>query len=214
MSSSSSFHKQLNREVLVREALALLDAEGLDGLTMRNLADRLGVVPNALYRHIKDKDDLLDGVMDAAVASVPLPDPDLGWQDGLTALAENIRATMLAHPPITGLIVNRPNLGMAALGIGEYGFGVLLAAGFEPADADRALNVVLVWTLGFVALEVPRMGEPELTKQELDKAYELLPVDVFPHTAVVQPNPIDIVSEDQFALGLRLLVDSLTKLHT
>jgi AcrR family transcriptional regulator len=214
MSSSSSFHKQLNREVLVREALALLDAEGLDGLTMRNLADRLGVVPNALYRHIKDKDDLLDGVMDAAVASVPLPDPDLGWQDGLTALAENIRATMLAHPPITGLIVNRPNLGMAALGIGEYGFGVLLAAGFEPADADRALNVVLVWTLGFVALEVPRMGEPELTKQELDKAYELLPVDVFPHTAVVQPNPIDIVSEDQFTLGLRLLVDSLTKLHT
>ena len=211
MAAGSTFHKHLNRDLLVREALALLDAEGLDSLTMRNLANRLGVVPNALYRHVKDKDDLLDGVMDAAVASVPIPDPTLDWQAGLAALATNIRATMLDHPSITGLIVNRPNLGLAGIGIGEYAFGVLLAGGFEPADADRALNVVLVWTLGFVALEVPRMGEPELTKAELDKAYELLPADVFPHTAVVQPNPIEIVSEDQFHLGLRLLIDSLAR---
>lgn len=70
---------------------------------------------------------------------------------------------------------------------------------------------MLVWTLGFVALEVPRMGEPELTEAELDKAYELLPADVFPHTAVVQPNPIELVSEDQFHLGLRLLIDSLAR---
>lgn len=212
MAAGSTFHKQLTREVLVREALALLDAEGLDALTMRSLAKRLGVVPNALYRHVKDKDDLLDGVMDAAVASVPIPDPDLDWSDGLTALAHNIRSTMLEHPAITGLVVNRPNLGSAAIGIGEYAFGVLLAAGFRPADADRALNVVLVWTLGFVALEVPRMGEPHVTKAELDKAYELLPVDVLPHTAVVQPNPIEIVSEEQFSFGLGLVIDSLAPL--
>ena len=99
-----------------------------------------------------------------------------------------------------------------AIGIGEYAFGVLLDAGFEPADADRALNVVLVWTLGFVALEVPRMGEPELTKAELDKVYELLPADVFPHTATVKPNPIEIVSEPQFELGLRCLIESLRSL--
>lgn len=211
MAAPAPFHKQLTREVVVREALGLLDEEGLDALTMRRLADRLGVVPNALYRHVKDKEDLLDGVMDATVASVPIPDPDLDWQAGLTALAHNMRATMVAHPAVASLVILRPNLGLSAIGIGEYAFGVLLAAGFAPADADRALNVLLVWTLGFAALEVPRMGEPELTKVELDRAYEQLPADVFPHTAVVQPNPIEIVSDDQFDLGLRLLLQSLAE---
>jgi AcrR family transcriptional regulator len=212
MAAASPFHKQLSRELVVHEARALLDAEGLDALTMRRLADRLGVVPNALYRHVKDKDDLLDGVMDAAVASVPLPPADLPWDEGLAALAASIRATMLANRAITGLIVNRPNLGLGAVAIGEYAFGVLLAAGFSPADADRALNVVLVWTLGFVALEVPRTSEPELTEAELAKAYELLPADAFPHTAMVKPNPIDIVSDAQFELGLRCLIDGLRPL--
>ena len=212
MAAPAPFHKQLTREVVVREALGLLDEEGLEALTMRRLADRLGVVPNALYRHVKDKEDLLDGVMDAAVASVPIPDPALDWRAGLAALAHNIRATMLAHPAVANLVILRPNLGMASIRIGEYGFGVMLEAGFKPADADRALNVIIVWTLGFAALEVPRMSEPHLTKAELDKAYEFLPADVFPHTAVVQPNPIEIVSEDQFSFGLGLVIDSLTPL--
>jgi AcrR family transcriptional regulator len=212
MADDPPFHKQLNRELVVRQAQDLLDAEGLDALTMRRLADRLGVVPNALYRHVKDKDDLLDGVMDAAVASVPLPPPDLPWDEGLTALAASIRATMLANPAVSGLIVNRPNLGLGAIAIGEYAFGLLLGAGFAPADADRALNVVLVWTLGFVALEVPRASEPELTEAELAKAYELLPTDAFPHTATVKPNPIEIVSDSQFELGLRCLLDGLRPL--
>lgn len=214
MATDAPFHKQLNQELLVREALALLDAEGLDALTMRSLATRLGVVPNALYRHVKDKDDLLDGVMDAAVASVAIPPADLPWDEGLAALARSMRTTMLAHPAISGLIVNRPNLGLAAVGIGEYAFGILLAAGFSPADADRALNVTLVWTLGFVALEVPRTGEPELTKAELDKVYEQLPTDAFPNTATVRPNPIDLVSDAQFELGLRCLIDGLRALPT
>jgi AcrR family transcriptional regulator len=209
MSTGSSFHKQLTRDVVVREALDLLDEEGFEALTMRNLADRLGVVPNALYRHVGGKDDLLDGVMDAAVASVTLPPDELAWDAGLVALADNIRAAMLAHPAVAGLVVTRPNLGQAALRLGEYAFGVLLGAGFSPTDADRALNAVLTYTLGFVALEVPRRGEPELTEAELARAYEGLPADAFPHTTVVQPNPMAIVSDDQFAFGLRCIVDSL-----
>lgn len=209
VAAPTPFHKQLTRELLVREALALLDEEGADALTMRSLATRVGVVPNALYRHVKDKDDLLDGVMDAAVASVPIPAADLPWDEGLTALAHSMRTTMLAHPAIARLVVDRPNLGLAAVGVGEYAFGRLLDGGFAPADADRALNVVLVWTLGFVALEVPRASEPELTKAELDKAYEQLPADAFPHTVTVKPNPIEIVSDAQFELGLRCLIDGL-----
>jgi len=210
MSSRTRYRKQLSREVLVREALALLDSEGLDALTMRNLADRLGVVPNALYRHVKDKDDLLDGVLDEAVASVPLPPGHLGWADGLVAMATAIRATMLEHPAITSLVVSRPSLGPASLAIGEYGFGVMLEAGFTPRLAERSLNLILTYTLGFVALEVPRVHQPVVTLKELEAAYDQLPADLLPHTATVRPIPGRIIDEEQFAFGLTQIVAGIT----
>ena len=210
MSRTSSYRKQLSREVLVREALELLDSEGLDALTMRNLADRLGVVPNALYRHVTDKGDLLDGVLDEAVARVPLPTGRLSWDEGLGALATAIRATMLEHPAITSLVVNRPSLGPASIAIGEYGFGVMLEAGFTPHLAERSLNLILTYTLGFVALEVPRIHQPVVTQKELEAAYDELPADVFPHTATVRPIPGRIVDEEQFAFGLTQIIAGIT----
>ena len=210
MSSQTSYRKHLSRKVLVREALALLDSEGLNALTMRNLADRLGVVPNALYRHVKDKDDLLDGVLDEAVASVPLPPGHLGWDDGLVAMATAIRSTMLEHPAITSLVVSRPSLGPASLAIGEYGFGVMLEAGFTPHLAERSLNLILTYTLGFVALEVPRVHQPVVTLKELEAAYDQLPSDLLPHTATVRPIPGRIVDEEQFAFGLTQIVAGVT----
>lgn len=206
MSSTTGYRKQLSREVLVRDALALLDSEGLDALTMRNLADRLGVVPNALYRHIKDKDDLLDGVLDEAVASVPLPLGHLDWDEGLVAMATAIRSTMLEHPAITSLVVSRPSLGPASLAIGEYGFGVMLEAGFTPRLAERSLNLILTYTLGFVALEVPRVHQPVVTLKELEAAYDLLPADMLPYTATVRPIPGRIIDDEQFAFGLTQIV--------
>jgi TetR/AcrR family transcriptional regulator, tetracycline repressor protein len=206
MSSGSGYRKQLSRQVLVREALSLLDSDGLDALTMRNLADRLGVVPNALYRHVKDKDDLLDGVLDEAVASVPLPPPHLVWDEALVAMATAIRATMLEHPALTSLVVSRPSLGPASLAIGEYGYGVMLEAGFTPRLAERSLNVILTYTLGFVALEVPRIHQPAVTQKELEAAYDQLPADLLPHTARVRPIPSRLIDEEQFAFGLMQIV--------
>ena len=210
MSTPTGYRKQLSRDVLVREALALLDSDGLDALTMRNLADRLGVVPNALYRHVRDKDDLLDGVLDAAVASVPLPSDDLGWDEGLVAMANAIRATMLQHPAIASLVVSRPSLGPASLTIGEYAFGVMLEAGFTPRLAERCLNLILTYTLGFVALEVPRVHQPVVTMNELEAAYDQLPADLFPHTATVRPVPGRIVDDEQFAFGLTQIIAGVT----
>ena len=206
ISSHVSYRKHLSRKVLVREALALLDSEGLNALTMRNLADRLGVVPNALYRHVKDKDDLLDGVLDEAVASVPLPPGHLGWEEGLVAMATAIRATMLEHPAITSLVVSRPSLGPASLAIGEYVFGVMLEAGFTPRLAERSLNLMLTYTLGFVALEVPRVHQPVVTMKELEAAYDQLPADLLPYTATVRPIPGRVIDDEQFAFGLTQIV--------
>lgn len=203
------FHKQLTRDSVVAEAMALLDQEGLEALTMRSLADRLGVVPNALYRHVKDKGDLMDGVLDRVTSLVEVPDPALGWRAGFTALATNIRATMLAHPAIANLVIARPNLGPNSIIIGEFGFAVTLAAGFTPAHAERSLNLVLTYTLGFVALEVPRIHEPEVSAEELQQIYEGIPPELFPNTLVVQPGPGELVTQAQFEFGLERVMDSL-----
>lgn len=189
--------------------MELLDDEGLDALTMRSLSERLEVVPMALYRHVKNKDDLLDGVLDRAVSLVGVPGPGLGWREGLTALARSIRTTMLAHPSIAGAIVSRPSLGPHSLVIGEYGFSVMRENGFSDADTERGLNVVLTYTLGFVALEVPRTHAPTIRLADLDAAYEQLPADLFPHTAAIRPSFVGFFSDSQFEFGLETILDGL-----
>lgn len=209
--SGSPYRKNLSREVVVREAMALLDEEGDDALTMRNLADRLDVVPNALYRHVRDKEDLLDAVLDHAVSLVPIPDPASDWRSGLSALAEAIRATMLEHPSVGLLVVSRPALGPHGLALGEYGFGVMLAAGFTPDVVERGFNLVVVYAIGFGALEIPRV-ELGVGDISLDGVYDALPPDLFPHTMVIRPSGDEFVGESQFRFGLDRILDGLETL--
>jgi AcrR family transcriptional regulator len=206
----------LTREVVLREALALLDDEGFEALTMRRLSERLGVVPMALYRHVANKDDLIIGVIDLAVSLVPIPSTELDWRTGLHVLAHSIRRTMLQHPGIVGPVVTQPALGVHALVIGEYGLAVMRNAGFAPDDAQRGPNTVLAYTLGFVALEVPRLGQLENARSGvpsgLDTAYDQLPIEIFPHTVEVRPRAEELVSETQFEYGLQRILDGI-ELH-
>ncbi len=152
---------RLTRAAVLDEAMRVLDDDGLDSLTMRRLAERLGVVPMAIYRHVSNKDDLIEALLDRAVSKVPIPDPSLDWRAGLGQLAVAIRRTMLEHPGIVAPLVTRPSIGEHALAIGEYGRSLMLGAGFSEDDAERGPNAVLTYTIGFVALEVPRrQAEP------------------------------------------------------
>ena len=206
---------RLTRGAVLAEAMSLLDEDGLDSLTMRHLAERLGVVPMAIYRHVSNKDDLIDALLDLGVSKVPLPDPALDWRSGLRALAVAIRATMLAHPGIVASLVTRPSLGIHALVIGEYGLAVMRNAGFSDEDAQRGPNAVLTYTIGFVALEVPRRHAgftPDGSAAVgLDEAIELLDEDQFPHTKHIRPRAADFVSDAQFSYGLERLLAGIAE---
>ena len=214
MSSGSGEKRRLSRDAVLQEALAALDELGLDGLTMRSLADRLDVVPMALYRHVANKDDLLDGILDRAVATVPIPSTELDWRTGLHDLSHAVRDTMLAHPGVVPLLIARPSLGPSSLVIGEYAFGVLSREGFAPHLAERALNAVLTYTIGFAALEVPRRSIDPATgrraDERLDQNYEDLS-PVLTATAAVAPSPAELVSTEQYEFGLECLLDSLER---
>ena len=74
---------RVTRDRALRAAVALADEAGLESVTMRSLAHELGVVPMALYKHVADKDELLDGMVDVVIGEFAPPDPALGWQDGV-----------------------------------------------------------------------------------------------------------------------------------
>lgn len=180
---------------------------------MRRLADRLGVVPMALYRHVANREALVDGMLDLAISRVELPDTAVGWRAALRGLAHAVRATMLAHPGIVTPLISRPSLGPSSLAIGEYGLGLMRAAGFEPEDAERGPSAVLTYTIGFVALEQPRrrVGFPAdgAPFPDLDPPYDDLPPDRFPHTIELRPRASEFVSDRQFEYGLEQLLDGI-----
>lgn len=211
MTAGEGTTDRLTRGAVLQEALALLDEEGMTGLTMRGLAERLGVVPMALYRHVADKDDLVTGVIDIAVSLVPIPSPELDWRTGLHRLAHAIRATMLDHPGMVGPLVTRPSLGPHALLIGEYGLRVMRNAGFAPEVAERGPTTVLTYTIGFVALEVPRRNPSADRPRGFDVDYDQLPIETFPHTIEIRPRPEELVSETQFEYGLRQILDGIAQ---
>src|ERR1700693_2866625 len=88
---------RLDRDAVVRAAIALADERGLAAVGVRQVAERLGVTPMALYRHVGDKDGLFDCVADALYAEIDLPRPDEDWWDGLELLAYSTRRVLLAH---------------------------------------------------------------------------------------------------------------------
>ncbi len=203
---------RLTRASVLAEARRALADGGLPALTMRNLAGRLGVVPMALYRHVRNKDDLLDVLMDEAVALVVIPPADLSWREGLRALAHSIRSAMIENREIASLVIARPNLGPNSIRIGEYGFRVLRQAGFPPDAVEPALNAVLTYTLGFVALEVPRTEGADgvaSISASLDGVYGTLDRSEFPNTFAVNPSPGTLVSKEQFDFGLETLLEGI-----
>jgi len=125
---------RLTRDAVLAEALALGDARGLDAVTIRGVADRLGVTPMALYRHVGDKDGLLDGLADVLYAELRLPGPADQWWDGLADLARSTRAVLLDHPWAAPLF-SRPLAGPHALALGSALAAALRTAGFSAAEA-------------------------------------------------------------------------------
>ena len=86
------------RDRVLRTALAHADAAGLEGLTMRRLAQMLDVVPMALYRHVANKDDLIDGMVDQVFGEIPLPSADLAWKSWMRERAISVRHALVRHP--------------------------------------------------------------------------------------------------------------------
>jgi AcrR family transcriptional regulator len=145
--------RQIDRDAVLAASLALADREGLDALTMSAVARRLGVTPMALYRHVRDKADLLDGVVERLLDELPDPDPELDWPAQLQGLGRALRATARRHPAVFPLLLQRPAVTPGARRARDHVVTALRRAGVGPAAAARVERLVSTMVLGFAASE-------------------------------------------------------------
>jgi TetR/AcrR family tetracycline transcriptional repressor len=204
----------LSRDLIIQEAFALLDKHGPGALSMRRLADHLGVAPNALYTHVRGKADLIEGLIDQVYAGLQLdPDPTKDWTEQLATISQAVRAQLLAHPAILPYAIQQPGLGPHGLRLGEAIYGVLRPAGFSDQATVGIVYALLTYILGFVALEIPRAGTTPQTSDEfvrrLHGFFAALPPGEFPHTVQLAPLLARISTDDQFQFGIGIFLAGL-----
>ncbi|GAA0925958.1 TetR/AcrR family transcriptional regulator [Virgisporangium aurantiacum] len=144
---------QISRATILTAGLAIADEHGLPAVTMQAVARRLRVTPMALYRHVANKDDLLDGLVERLLAEVLPPAAELPWHQRLTTAAHGIRATATRHPDVFALLLSRPVRTAEALGVRESIYAALREAGLEPAQIPRTERLLSTAILGFAASE-------------------------------------------------------------
>jgi AcrR family transcriptional regulator len=120
-------------------------AEGLDAISMRKVADAVGVWPTALYHHVGDKDRLVELVLDAVLAEVAIPDDELAWGDWLRAFAHHCREVLLRHPGVATHLLTVGNPSPAAVHVGDRCLGVLRRDGFSAESAAHVYATYLTY---------------------------------------------------------------------
>lgn len=145
---------RLSRELIIQAAIGLLDAEGVDGLSMRRLAARLNAGTMSLYAYVATKEDVLDLALDTVIAEIELDVPeDAPWRATLTRQLTQSRQVMRRHPWIPALIGTRPLLGPHALARSERFYTALARAGLDGPRLTAAVGALTYYVNGYVAAE-------------------------------------------------------------
>ncbi|WP_307793108.1 TetR/AcrR family transcriptional regulator C-terminal domain-containing protein [Amycolatopsis sp. MtRt-6] len=195
----------LSRERILLAGLALVDEEGLEAVSMRKLARRLGVDPMSLYNHVDGKDALLDGIAELLLAAIPEPPAEADLRETMSALAHGFRDALLGHPRAAPLVLTRRVASMTALAPVEAVLAPLLAAGYPPERAVHGLRAVVAFLIGTLMREVDAAPTFGGSAQRLaDLAASGLPAvtAAAPYLAVCD-------HEAEFEFGLRIMLDAL-----
>ena len=197
-----------SREEVAAVALALVDEEGLEGLSMRRLAQRLGVGTMTLYGSFRSKEELLHAVVEVAAGGGPPLPLDGDWRERLRAIARQWRRGLERHPALIELRLRRPIMTPAAFRGTEAGLQALLEAGFDAAGAARAFRTLFIYVFGYVAFSDHELT-PEL-RGEVDAALRGLPTGEFPVLSASRDElAATLAGDEQFEDGLDAILAGL-----
>ena len=201
---------RLSRDSILAAALELVDQDGVGGLTMRRLAERLDADPMSLYNHFDGKEALLDGLVGTLWSEVEVEDGD--WKQVLPALATGIRRLARAHPHAFRLVFGRGMLPLPALGPLDTSLSALERAGLGREAAAEMVRTLLAYAGGWATLELScdcGLDPGASQVEQVVAVTRALPVETPTHLLEVARLMTCCDMDQQFELGLRLIVDGL-----
>ena len=204
----------LSRDRIVAAAVELASVEGLGALSMRTLADQLGTAPMSLYRHVANKEDLLDAMIDVVFGEIDVPSGQLDWKAEMRQRAIETRAALSRHRWANGLMESRTHPGPANSRYHNAFMGCLREAGFPFRQAVHAYNAVQSYTYGFCLQEM-HLGF-ETPEESVELAAETLGdhADEYPYIAEVAAEFAKSGGYDydeEFEIALDLILDAIEK---
>lgn len=205
----------LNRDRVLDAGIALADAEGIGAVTMRRLGRELGVEGMALYNHIDNKHDLLDGMLDCVAAEIELPDSGPDWRDQARRRAISAHAAFMRHPWSAALWTASINLGPARMRYLDNALRSLRQAGFPLELLDRTFHTIENHIVGHAlqALGFPLdHGQMEQIGEDFLRTF---PVTQYPDLAAHIRHHLEHQDNgDGFEFGLDLILDGLERMRT
>ena len=206
----------LSRQRVIEAAIRLADARGIDALTMRRLAQELGVEAMSVYYYVANKDDILDGIVEVVLDECELPEAGEEWKSAIRRTAISTHEVLVRHPWAANLILSGAGTGPGRLRYMEGILGALRRAGFSAEMTDHAYHALDSHIMGFTLWQVGmNLGSEEDLKQMAGQFLAQLSVDDFPHLAEhieqhLKPRDPEDVGEFEFGLGL--ILDGLERL--
>ena len=205
-----SARSALSREAIVDAALTVLDRHGLDGLSMRRVADELGTGPASLYWHVADKDQLLNVMLDRVIGEVPLPAPDPDhWQEQLREFARAGRAVFQRHRDIARASLGRVPMGPSLLRVVEWELELLQGAGIPAGPAAWFADLLALYVAAHAFEDTIVTGSEQEEAAAMGEYLASIPGDRFPHLMAAAGELMAGDADERFEFGLDLLLRGL-----
>lgn len=203
----------LSRQRALSTAIALADANGLSSLTMRKLAEELGVEAMSLYHHVANKNDILDGMIEMVFTEIDLPSENIDWKTAMRQRADSVRAALTRHPWAISIMESRTAPGLATLRHHDAMLGCSRKAGFSIVMAAHAFSLLDSYIYGFVLQEINLpFDDTDTLSEVVETIMPRLSADDYPNLfelttqLVLQPG---YSYGNEFHYGLGLILDSL-----
>ncbi len=173
----------MNRDRVLRTAQQITDKQGIEALSMRKIAQALKVEAMSLYNHVKNKDEILDGMVELVMEEIAVPEVGADWKEQMQARASSAHAALMKHPWAAMLLMSRVNIGPQMLRYVDATLGCLLAAGFTYTQADHIWNTLDSYVYGFTLQKLNFPFAPEEYKDAAEEFMPQLPMEEYPHLA-------------------------------
>ena len=205
---------KLSKARILKQALIIADNGGIEALSMRKLADALGVKAMSLYNHFANKDEIIDGLVELVIAEIEVPEHAADeWKTAMLVRANSAHQTLLAHPWATQTIVSRMNIGPNILAYIDTTLGCLRKAGFSIDMADHIWNAMDNHIYGFTLQELNFPLQEDEYAEAAAGFIDMIPVDKYPHMNALSRQVMagKYNGIHDFEFGLTLILNGLDK---